>query len=236
MAVLCIDTSTSVCSAALAHEGVLIGSYQSSCGQHAHDLPLFIEQLLQSAQAENLRIDAVALSEGPGSYTGLRIATATAKGLCYGLHIPLITINTLQVLCESLCQSGFNFQSDDLLCPMLDARRMEVYTALFDTELKSVTDTQAKIIDKSSFQDLLKEKRIIFFGDGAAKCKETIVAENAVFVDEISPLASSMVKLAEDKYKNADFADLAYFAPLYLKEFVATVSHKTEQVLYNNLR
>lgn len=234
MAILCIDTSTSVCSAALAHEGALIGSYKSMGGQHSHDLPLFIAELLKLAERQNMKIDAVALSAGPGSYTGLRIATATAKGLCYGLNIPLLTINTLQVLCASFCQSGFQFQPEDLLCPMLDARRMEVYTALFDTELKSITDTEAKIIDKESFQDLLKEKRIIFFGDGAPKCKETIVAESAVFVDEISPLASSMVKLAEEKYKKADFADIAYFAPLYLKEFVATISHKTEQVLYNN--
>lgn len=232
MTILTIDTSTNICSAALTEGEKVIDSRIGKDVNHARNLPLFIESLLQTARDNDIKIGAVALSAGPGSYTGLRIGTATAKGLCYGLQIPLIAIDTLQVLCASLGYSGYATRADnEWLCPMIDARRMEVYTALFDANGNRQTEVTAQIIDSESYKNVLADRRLVFFGNGSDKCKKMIVSDNAVFVDEIVPLADAMGVLAQEKFDKKDFVDLAYFAPLYLKEFQATVSHKVEDVL-----
>jgi tRNA threonylcarbamoyladenosine biosynthesis protein TsaB len=232
MITLNIETSTNVCSAAVTEGKNVVCSFRSDNGNHAHDLPLFIDEILSVLREKGKTLDAVSVSAGPGSYTGLRIGVATAKGLCYGLDIPLIAIDTLQVLCASLIGSGLQLE-DVVLCPMLDARRMEVYTALYDTSLQPLTEVEAKSIDESAFLDIDIEKTLVFFGNGAQKCKEVIKRENVIFVDGIVPDARFMGLLAEQKLHAGDKADLAYFAPFYLKEFQATVSHKAEDVLMN---
>lgn len=230
MAILNIETSTNVCSAALSDGSRIIASVKSENANHAHDLPLFIKSLLETAKEQSISIKAVAVSAGPGSYTGLRIGVATAKGLCYGLGVPLIAVDTLQVLCASLINSGYKVDSQ-LLCPMIDARRMEVYCALYNNAPQAVSEVEAKIIDCNSFKDILTSQQVLFFGNGASKCKDVIHNDNAIFIDDIVPLAENMGGIAEQKLAANDLADLAYFAPFYLKEFQATVSHKTEQVL-----
>ena len=233
MITLNIETSTNICSAALTEGGVVIEARKSEDGNHAHDLPLFVDELLQTLREQGKTLDAVALSAGPGSYTGLRIGTATAKGLCYGLDIPMLAIDTLQVLCASLIGRGLQFE-DVVFCPMLDARRMEVYTALYDTNLQPLTEVEAKIIDETAFLDTQKDKTLVFFGNGSQKCKEVIKRENVIFVDGIAPDAKFMGEIAKLKLLAGEKADLAYFAPFYLKEFQATVSHKAEDVLKMN--
>ena len=228
--ILNIETSTNVCSAAVTEGSEVLWAKRSDNGNHAHDLSLFIEELLGEVRALGKRLDAVGLSAGPGSYTGLRIGTATAKGLCYGLQIPLIAVETTEVLCVSLKHAGRELH-DEVLCPMIDARRMEVYTALYDSEERRLTDVVAKVIDSGSFLEVLKERKVVFFGNGAEKCKSVIDHDNAVFLDGIVPLAEAMGVLAKEKFEKKEFVDLAYFAPFYLKEFQATVSHKAQDVL-----
>lgn len=234
MLTLNIETSTDVCSAALTDGQRLIASRMLAQGNHAHDLPLFIDSLLTLMRSEGMQLSAVALSAGPGSYTGLRIGTATAKGLCYGYGIPLLAVDTLQLLCASLLGSGFEPSPSQLLCPMIDARRMEVYTALFDSSLNRLSDVEAKVIDTDTYADLLQERQLVFFGNGAAKLKSVITSPNAVFIDSIVPDAKYMGLLASSKLEASDFADLAYFAPFYLKEFQVTVSHKAQDVLHQH--
>ncbi len=218
---LAIETSGMICSAALLDGARCVRSFADcESQQHARQLPLFVEQLLAFSREEGVSIEAVALSQGPGSYTGLRIGTATAKGLCYGLGVPMIAIDTLQLMAYSALKQLSTLNSQLRLCPMIDARRMEVYTALYDLDLQRISDVEAKVID-ASFQ---VEKTTCFFGDGAAKCKEIVTSPNAVFLDGINPLASEMGELAEKAYNNNQFADVAYFDPFYLKEFQATVA------------
>lgn len=226
-----IETSTNICSAALTEGSQVIASCLTADGNHAHDLPLFVQSLLQTAKDNNKTINAVAVSQGPGSYTGLRIGVATAKGICFGLGVPLLAVDTLQLLSASLLAQHTCLQDSALLCPMLDARRMEVYTALYTTRLQAVTAVEAKIINSESFLDILSEKQLVFFGNGASKCKDIITHDNALFIDNIVPDAKYMGLLAEQKLQAGDFADIAYFAPFYLKEFHATVSHKAQDVL-----
>jgi tRNA threonylcarbamoyladenosine biosynthesis protein TsaB len=166
------------------------------------------------------------VSAGPGSYTGLRIGTSVAKGICFALDIPLIAVDTLTTMSQAVLASGVEVGDDTLLCPMIDARRMEVYTALHDKRLKTIEETNAKIIDEDSFADVLEKNRVLFFGNGAAKCKDVIKSSNAVFVDNIFPLAANMSPLAEKAFIENDFVDVAYFEPFYLKSFVATISKK----------
>ncbi len=224
MVILNIETSTSVCSVAITQDGKPIITRVNTDGQnHAKLLPVFIEQCLGECRAQGLLLDAVALSQGPGSYTGLRIGTATAKGVCYGLNIPLIPIDTLQVMCQA-ASINYPLSTISYYCPMIDARRMEVYCALYDSEGKRLTEVEAKVIDEHSFEDLLAEQPVAFFGDGAAKCKAVITHPNALFINDIVPLASYMGELAEKAYSEKQFADVAYFDPFYLKEYQAVVS------------
>ena len=226
MTILSIETSTNCCSAAIAINGHTVANRETLAGaNHASDLPLFIQSLLDEAKSQNWTLDAVALSQGPGSYTGLRIGASLAKGLCYGLNIPLIPIDTLQLLCaaaSTLLPSSLT--STPILCPMLDARRMEVYTAFYTTALEKTKDVEAKIIDQDSFAQELSEHTIYFFGNGADKCKTTITSTNAHFIDNILPQAKYMGALAEEAHQ-LDIKQVAYYEPFYLKEFIAAPSH-----------
>ena len=227
MTILNIETSTTCCSAAITIDGQSVASVENlNNANHASELPRFIEQLLMIAKQNGWHIDAVALSQGPGSYTGLRIGASTAKGICYGLNIPLIPIDTLQVLCASV-PSGL-LPDNALLCPMLDARRMEVYTALYQqqgTQLSTISEVQAMIIDADAFAQTLAQQPVYFFGNGAAKCQSVITHPNAHFVDNVVPQAQCMGLLAEMQHNSLDVKQMAYYEPFYLKEFVAAPSH-----------
>ncbi len=225
MTILNIETSTSVCSVAITHNGEPIITRMHADGHnHAKLLPLFIEEILEECKAKGLQIEAVALSQGPGSYTGLRIGTATAKGLCYGLNVPLLPIDTLQIICAAAQAQDSQLTVHTLLLPMIDARRMEVYCALYDAQGKRQTEIEAKIIDEHAFEDILADHPVAFFGDGAAKCQAVITHPHALFIDNVVPLASYMGALAEETYQAQQFADVAYFDPFYLKEYQAIVS------------
>lgn len=219
--ILQIETATQVCSVALAVDGKTIRVKEAS-GQnlHAANLTLFIDEVMQSANLPYADLDAIAVSKGPGSYTGLRIGVSTAKGLCYALDKPLIAIETLKMMAAGFLNTQAHFKG--LLCPMIDARRMEVYTALYATDLKVVENTSAKIIDENSFSEHLSKHNITFFGDGALKCAETLQHQQAIFSAENFNSAAHLSALAFKAFKTADFVDVAYFEPFYLKDFVAT--------------
>ena len=221
MTILCIETSTTCCSAAICQDGVAVASRENLSGaNHASELPVFIEQLFAEAH-NNWTLDAVALSQGPGSYTGLRIGTSIAKGICYGMNIPLIPVDTLQIICAAIQDE---IPTDALLCPILDARRMEVYTAMYTPGLDAQTEVVAKVIDEQSFAEELLSKNIYFFGDGAEKCQSVIASANAHFLTGILPQAKYMGKLAENATA-LDIKQMAYYEPFYLKEFVPAPSH-----------
>jgi tRNA threonylcarbamoyladenosine biosynthesis protein TsaB len=218
-----IETSTNVCSVALSEAGKCIFSISNSEGMnHAALLSLFIEKGMSVLSEKNRNLNAIAVSEGPGSYTGLRIGVSTAKGLCYGLDIPLIAVNTLQILNASALNEN-NYGENSLFCPMIDARRMEVYDAVFDTQGKMIKEISADIIDENSFRDMLEKQPVYFFGNGSDKCKNVITHNNAHFLENKYPLAENMILPALDKFNRKEFADTAYFEPFYLKEFQATI-------------
>ena len=219
--IISIESATKVCSVALHREGSLLAKSEFYLDKsHSSLLTNLIDDLLKYCQLQMKDLDAVAISMGPGSYTGLRIGTSVAKGLCFGLEIPLIAVNTLEAMALGVNNSNL---SGKLLCPMLDARRMEVYTTLLNAKMDIVQQTSAKIIGENSFVDLLKENKILFFGNGAEKCKPVFGEnKNAYFLDEIEPSAASVGTLAGRKFLENEFEDLAYFAPFYLKEFRTT--------------
>lgn len=218
--ILSIETSTSVCSVSLSQNGVCLAEKIDFEGpSHASKLNLFIQELLDFAATNGIKPDAIAVSCGPGSYTGLRIGVSTAKGLCYGYDIPLIAINTLKIMAETVKK---RVSQDALLCPMIDARRMEVYAAFYNTNLNCIRETSADIIDENSYAELLNEHPIYFFGNGAEKCKSALTHPNANFLTDIHPIAKNMITLAEIAFEAKHFEDVAYFEPFYLKEFVAT--------------
>ena len=229
MTILCIESSTSVCSAAICKDGEpnkQCISYEGS--NHARLLPRYIEELLSFAREQGLSIEAVALSEGPGSYTGLRIGASTAKGLCYGLNIPLIPVPTLDVLCEAARKSLCSV-SEAVLIPMIDARRMEVYTKV-DGETKAVVvENEESVLCQNS--GLAAERSYYYFGDGAEKCSKIFTKPNWHFIPGIVPEAQHMGALAEQiinhksQITNHQSIDLAYYEPFYLKEFIAAPSH-----------
>ena len=228
--ILNIETSTEVCSVNLAKNGKLLFEKESLEGlNHSELLTVFIEELFKENHLEMKNIDAVAVAKGPGSYTGLRIGVSVAKGLCYALEKPLIAISTLDAIGIFISQNSeqFNMESEDpknlLFCPMIDARRMEVYTALYNSKGEQMEPVSAKIIDENSFSDTLKESKIAFFGNGAAKCAKALNHSNALFYGPLKASARFMVKLAEKKYNKKEFENVAYFEPFYLKNFVATV-------------
>ncbi len=236
MTILCIETSTSVCSAAVCKDGMPIK--QCICREgsnHARLLPRYIEELLSFTREQALVIDAVALSEGPGSYTGLRIGTSTAKGLCYGLNVPLIPVPTLQVLCEAAKEqspitknevnralAAENHQSSILL-PMIDARRMEVYTVINGETKAVVVENEESITNHQS--PITNDTAVYYFGDGAAKCANVFTQPNWHFIPDIVPQAQYVGILAENNKSQITNQKLAYYEPFYLKEFVAAQSH-----------
>ena len=222
--ILNIETSTKVCSAALTAEGMILRHYEDMDGRnHAALLSDFIKGCQDYAAEKEMKLDAVAVSMGPGSYTGLRIGLSEAKGLCYALDIPLIAVSTLELMATRVMFSSDSVDADSILVPMIDARRMEVYTAAYDFGLDKLMEPQPLILDTDSYREILETGRpVLFFGDGSDKAREVITAENAVFVPGVDPLAVDMVALAERAYARRDFADLAYVTPYYLKEFQAT--------------
>lgn len=226
MTILALESSTNVCSAAVTVGGMPIATRISrDGGNHSKLLPVFVDELLAEIRAKGLMLEAVALSEGPGSYTGLRIGTSLAKGLCYGCDIPLYSISTPQVLCAAAA-AQFPIDTDEILCPMIDARRMEVYTGAYNAQLLNVRAIEAKIIDENSFADILSNQKMVFFGDGAAKCASVIKYANARFIDGIVPDAQYMGLLVENGLgRLVEGKDIAYYDPMYLKEFVAAPSH-----------
>ena len=220
--ILHIETSTDVCSVALSEDGKCLDERVSKEGpSHAQLLPTFVDEMISFADSHAIPLDAVAVSGGPGSYTGLRIGVSTAKGICFGRSIPLIAIPTLEVLCTPVLLYEDDMPDDALLCPMLDARRMEVYTALYDRALQAVLPTEAMIVNENSFAEILEEKPVYFFGNGAAKCQGVITPPNAHFLDNIVPLAHNMFPLAERALARKQTVDVAYYEPFYLKDFVA---------------
>jgi tRNA threonylcarbamoyladenosine biosynthesis protein TsaB len=223
--ILLIETATTVCSVALATDGVVTAFKQvDQRNIHAEVITLYIEELVNSASLKYTDLDAIAISCGPGSYTGLRIGVSTTKGLCYALDKPLIAIETLQAMANGvIADKSLNIDKQTLLCPMIDARRMEVYTALFDTSGNRVKATAADIIDEHSFSEYLANQKILFFGDGAEKC-QTVLGNNvnAQFLNGFTNSATHLAKQAAEKFAKNDFEDVAYFEPYYLKEFLVT--------------
>ena len=225
--ILNIETSTEVCSVALTCEGQVLEHHENYDGQtHATLLSAYVKDALEYVRTRELKLDAVAVSMGPGSYTGLRIGLSEAKGLAFGMEVPLIGVNTLQLLVVTTMFHNFFDEDDILYVPMIDARRMEVYTAASNSALQAVIEPQAMIIDENSFSDILAEHKVVFMGNGSNKVREVIKHPNAVFVDGIKPVALEMMALAEKAFRESDFIDVAYSTPLYLKEFQATTPKK----------
>ncbi|NQU55185.1 MAG: tRNA (adenosine(37)-N6)-threonylcarbamoyltransferase complex dimerization subunit type 1 TsaB [Bacteroidetes bacterium] len=219
--ILNIETSTEVCSVTISKNGDLLFKKETDEGlSHAQLLTVFIEEILAENNFKLNELDAVAVSKGPGSYTGLRIGVSVAKGLCYGLEIPLIAVNSLEIMGTF---AALNSTYNMLFCPMIDARRMEVYTALYNLKGEEIRPVSAEIIEEDFLGEYLKDSKILFFGNGAEKCKTQITHPNALFKGPNKTSAQFMQKLTETKYNNKEFEDLAYFEPFYLKNFVATI-------------
>lgn len=221
--ILNIETATNVCSVAVSSNGSLLFEKEDATGpSHATLLGRFVADALEFVRKEGLTLEAVAISSGPGSYTGLRIGVAEAKGLCYGLNIPLIAINTPEIMVNKVLHQN-EIESDVLLCPMIDARRMEVYAGVYNNKIGEVRAIAADIVDGKTYLEYLNKGKVLFFGNGSEKCRPIIAHENAVFLDGVYPSANSMIGLSEKAFAEQRFADIAYFEPFYLKDFVATV-------------
>jgi len=229
--ILNIETTGENCSVALSQGTRLLNLKEHKEGKsHASMLAVFIDQILQEEKLTVKDLGAISISKGPGSYTGLRIGVSTAKGLCYGANIPLISVHTLQALSQFLLEHtsdyNLNIPEDAYLVPMIDARRMEVYSAVFNLKNEFISDVKAEVIDENSYKDLLDERPVIFFGNGAEKCKNLINRANATFVNNIDVSAVNMITLSQGQFRNNFFEDVAYFEPFYLKDFRATTPKK----------
>ena len=214
---LALETTTKNCSVALFQDSNLMHlcEHNSDKYSHSENLTLFIEEVVQNTNIMLQDIDAILLSKGPGSFTGLRIGTSTAKGLCYSLDIPLVSVSTLKTMAFGMLREGdYSFY-----CPMIDARRMEVFAAIYDQSNNEVREVRADIVDANIYSNFLKEK-VLFFGDGAFKCKDIIRHSNAHFVDGFFPSARYMGAPGVKKFMNKEFENIAYFEPYYLKDFV----------------
>lgn len=225
--ILNIETSTEVCSVALTSEGGVLEHHEDYKGRnHAQVLSVFIEEIAKYITSREIKLDAVAVSTGPGSYTGLRIGLSEAKGLCFGWDAPLIGIDTLKLLTVGVM---FNHEIDEdaLFVPMIDARRMEVFTAIYDLSLNEIISPQPLVIDENSFSDILSQgKKLILFGNGAEKAVNCIKNDNITYIPNIKPVAVDMIALSEKAFREKDFIDLAYSTPKYLKEFQSTTPKK----------
>ena len=229
--ILNIETSTEVCSVALARNGNIVTLKENLSEQnHAKLLTLFIAELLDESEIAVDQLDAIAVSGGPGSYTGLRIGVSVAKGMCYGAKLPLIAITSLEAMANhvicNITNEHTNKSKQNLFCPMIDARRMEVYTSFYDINCNQIREIKADIIDHQSYIQYLNEGFVFFFGNGASKCREAINHPNAIFINDIVTSASHMISLSEQKFKAGKFADVAYYEPFYLKDFIATIPVK----------
>ncbi|PTM11449.1 MAG: tRNA (adenosine(37)-N6)-threonylcarbamoyltransferase complex dimerization subunit type 1 TsaB [Bacteroidetes bacterium] len=215
--ILNIETATTNCSVSLSFEGetLVLKEDNNNNYSHAERLHVYIDEVLSEAKISPSQLDAIAVSKGPGSYTGLRIGVSAAKGLCYALNKPLISISTLEALAH---QVKIN---EGIIVPMLDARRLEVYSAIFDASYNQIRETQAQVLDEASFRGFLNNTKVTFIGNGVAKTKELITHNNAIFIDDKLPSANEMSQLSYNKYKKNDIEDVAYFEPYYLKDFVA---------------
>ena len=223
--ILHIETSTKACSVALSENGQLIFHKEDLDGpNHAVVCGVFVDEALSFANSHAIPVDAVAVSEGPGSYTGLRIGVSMTKGVCYGRDLPLLSVPTLKLLCVPVLLGKEELPEDALLIPMIDARRMEVYSTVYDRSLHEVRPAGADIVDADTYLPYLEEHPVWFFGNGAEKCKSVIQHKNAHFIDGIIPLAKWMFPLAERSLHLGEKQDVAYFEPFYLKEFVAIKS------------
>ncbi|MFD0989275.1 tRNA (adenosine(37)-N6)-threonylcarbamoyltransferase complex dimerization subunit type 1 TsaB [Mariniflexile jejuense] len=220
--ILSIETATTNCSVSLSKEGktIVLKEDNSKNYSHAESLHVFIDAVLKEANIAPNKLDAIAISKGPGSYTGLRIGVSAAKGLCFALGKPLISVSTLESLAHQIaCNDG-------VIVPMLDARRLEVYTAILDVNYNEIKETEAKVLDTNAFAEQLNQGNVYFIGNGVEKTKALINHPNAIFVENKLPSATQMSLLAFNKYKKGDFEDVAYFEPYYLKDFVALQSSK----------
>ena len=220
--ILHIETSTDVCSVAVSQDGACVFEREDHSGpNHSVKSGVFIDEALSYIDSQLMHLDAVAVSQGPGSYTGLRIGVSTAKGICYGRDARLIAVPTLQLLCVPVLLREMAKEENALLCPMIDARRMEVYAALYDRALHEIRPVGADVVDGETYKQYLDERPVYFFGNGAAKCIDSIHHPNARLIEGIEPLARWMFPLAERRFFDQQFEDVAYFVPFYLKDFVA---------------
>lgn len=225
--ILNIETSTNVCSVAVSQDGSCIFNKEDHEGpNHAVILGVFVQEALSFIDSHAVPLDAVAVSCGPGSYTGLRIGLSMAKGICYGRDVKLIAIPTLELMCVPLLLGEKINEENALLCPMIDARRMEVYSQFFDRALNEVRSISADIVENNTYDDILAQQPVYFFGNGAEKCHEVLTHHNAHIIEGIVPLAKNMYPLAEKRMANEQFEDVAYFVPFYLKDFVAKEAKK----------
>lgn len=220
--ILNIETATKNCSVSISKSGKTIAYKEFNDGNYSHAEVLhpFIIDILNETKFSLNNIDAIAVSKGPGSYTGLRIGVSAAKGLCFALQKPLISVDTLTSLSHAISIE------EGVIIPMLDARRMEVYASVFNQKHEQIREIKAEIIDENSFSEYLNSQKVYFLGDGAFKCKEIIIHKNAMFMDDIFPSSREMGILAFEKFKNNDFEDVAYFEPLYLKDFMVVPEKK----------
>lgn len=228
--ILCIETGTDICSVGIARDGELVSLRESAEGRdHAKHVGVFVDELLRETDIAPDELDAVAVGMGPGSYTGLRIGVSFAKGLCYGLQIPLVAIGSLDALAEVAIEDNeagildVEAWNEALLCPMVDARRMEVYTRLYNAKGEPQSDVKAEIINEESFASVRATKQLVIFGNGAAKCRE--VLSDATYID-VAPSARGLARLAEQRLQAGQTEDIAYFEPFYLKDFVVIPSKK----------
>lgn len=228
--ILCIETGTDVCSVGLARDGEIISLRESDEGRdHAKKVATFVDELLREMDVSPEELDAVAVGKGPGSYTGLRIGVSFAKGLCYGLDIPLIAVGSLDALTEVAREDfeagilGVESLDDKWLCPMVDARRMEVYTQIFSARGEAMSEVKAEVVEEGSFEQWRAQRQLVIFGNGAPKCRE--VLRDAVCVNVV-PSARGLARLAEERLQRGEREDIAYFEPFYLKDFVVIPSKK----------
>ncbi len=225
--ILHIETSARICSVALSQDGQLL-YHEEDSKPHNHGVScgVFVDHALSFANSHAILVEAVAVSEGPGSYTGLRIGVSMAKGICYGRQLPLIAVPTPEIMCVPLLLSPKELPDEALLVPMIDARRMEVYATVYDKALQIVRPIQPDVVTADTYVEYLEKGNVWFFGDGAAKCKDVIQLPHAHFVEGIEPLAKNMFPLAERLMHEKKFKDVAYFEPFYLKDFIATTPKK----------
>ena len=228
--ILCIETGTDICSVGVARDGELVSLRESDEGRdHAKKVGVFVDELLRETGISPDELDAVAVGMGPGSYTGLRIGVSFAKGLCYGLGIPLVAVGSLDAMAAVAIEDNdagildVDNWENAVMCPMVDARRMEVYTRLFDAKGNALSDVTAEVVTEQTFADVRRERQLVMFGNGAAKCRE--VLHDATYIN-ITPSARGLARLAEQRLSAGQIEDIAYFEPFYLKDFIVIPSKK----------